>query len=249
MSFTIEVDDQLIENTLAEPEWPWIIALAYTVRNVAPNAVATMIWALNHYAKGKSADIATGIALSHLYKIVAGETRDFDWSVIDEIERPIIQAIRTGKITSFGRNEPDSPILELDRTIWTGGEIVMNMTSELKSAGERSLSVFDSTFAGQSPIWAYDIHVSAKDVRTLLDAPLVVETDRPAAFLPKYAKAADVRNEPYAHEAAALMRSGMIKAEAIRQVRPDEAMREPDSIDRGIRKALDLMYDNHGNPL
>lgn len=183
MEDTIEVDDQLIENTLAEPEWPWIIALAYTVRNVAPEAVATMIWALKHYAQGECAEIATGIALTHLYGLVAGETSKFDWSVIDEIERPIIQAIRRGEIASFGRNEPDSPIRELDQTLWAGGEILMNKKSELKLAGERTLSDFDGTFARQNPTWAYDIHVNANGIRALVQSafPSPEVTSKPMA--------------------------------------------------------------------
>ena len=166
MEDTIEVDDQLIENTLAEPEWPWIIALAYTVRNVAPDAVATMIWALNHHADGKCAKIATGIASIHLYGLVAGETSEFDWSVIEEIERPIIQAIRRGEIASFGRNEPGSKIHQIDRTLWAGGEIVMYKTSDLKPVGDRKSK--DPAFARQNPTWAYDIHVSASGVKKLV---------------------------------------------------------------------------------
>ena len=249
MAYTIEVDDELIENTLADPEWPWIIALAYSVKNAAPDAVATMIWALNHYASGKCSEVTTDIALTHLYGLVAGETPEFDWSIIDNIERPIIRAIRAGVVTSFGRSELGLPLAPLTSTFWAGGEIVASRTSDLKMGGGRRSSDFDSTFAGQQQTWAYDIHVSACDLRALLEMKVSNQSDSLKAILPTHAKSAHRRDEIYAHAAAKLMRDGIERAEAIRQVRPVDNTRENASIERAVRNALDLMYDKSGKPL
>ena len=167
MEDLVEVDDQLIANKLAEPEWPWIIALAYSAEARAPNAIATVIWSLNHYDEGKTRETATGWALTHLYRLLAGETPKFEWSVIEEIERPIIQAMRAGDIQSFGREEPLSLLQPLEKTVWAGGEIVMTGKSDLKPAGERKSD--NLALARQNPNWYYDIHVSASDVRKLVD--------------------------------------------------------------------------------
>ena len=167
MEDIIEVDDHLIANKLAEPEWPWIIALAYSAEARAPNAIATVIWWRNYYDEGATRKVATDLTLTHLYRLVAGETPEFDWSVIEEIERPLIQAIRTGDIQSFGSEEPLSKPQPIEKTLWARGEIAMAEWSDLKSIGERKAD--NPTPARQNPTWYYDIHVSASDVRKLVD--------------------------------------------------------------------------------
>ena len=169
MEDIIEVDDQLIADKLAEPEWPWIIALAYLAESRAQNAVATVIWWLDYYEDAGLIDIATGMALKHLNKALVGDASESDWSVIKEIERPIIQAIRSGEIVSFGSKKPKPNIVlkPLKRLLWAGGEIIMNETSDLKPAGERGSDC--PTFARQNSTRAYDVHVSASDIRELFD--------------------------------------------------------------------------------
>ena len=169
MEDIIEVDDQLIANKLAEPEWPWIIALAYSAEARTPNAIATVIRWRNYYDEGATRKVATDLTLTHLYRLVAGETPEFDWSVIEEIERPLIQAIRAGDIQSFGSEEPRSKPQLIDKTVWARGEIAMAEWSDLKPIGERKAD--NPTPACQNPTWYYDIHVSASDVRELVDVP------------------------------------------------------------------------------
>ena len=169
MEDIIKVDDQLIADKLAEPEWPWIIALAYLGEDRAQNAVATVIWWLDYYKDAGLIDVATGMALKHLNKALVGDASESDWSVIKEIERPIIQAIRAGEIVSFGskKPKPDIVLKPLKRLLWAGGEIIMNETSDLKPAGERGSDC--PTFARQNSTRAYDVHVSASDIRKLVD--------------------------------------------------------------------------------
>ena len=184
MEDIIEVDDQLIANKLAKPHWPWIIALAYSVNNAVPNAVATVVWAVDHYDKGATRKVATDLALTHLYRLVAGETPEFDWSVIEEIERPLIQAIESGHLASFGREDPDSRPQQLKTTDWVGGEIAMAEWSDLKPMGERKSD--EPTPARQNPTWYYDIHVDANAVRNLMALLHTQETPRPALNYAKY---------------------------------------------------------------
>ena len=180
MEDLINVDDQLISDKLAEPEWPWIIALAYLAEARAHNAVAIVIWWLDYYKNAGLTDVATGMALKHLNKALVGHASESDWSVIKEIERPIIQAIRSGEIVSFGSKKPRPNIVlkPLKRLLWAGGEIIMNETSDLKPEGERESD--SSTFARQNSIRSYDVHVSASDIRKLLDVPPRPKTHRHA---------------------------------------------------------------------
>ena len=180
MEDIIKVDDQLIADKLAEPEWPWIIALAYIAEARAQNAVAIVIWWLDYYKDAGLIDIATGMALKHLNKALVGDASESDWSVIKEIERPIIQAIRAGEIVSFGskKPKPDVELKRLKRLLWAGGEIIMNETSDLKPAGERESD--SPTFARHNSIRAYDVHVSASDIRKLVDVLPPPQTHRHA---------------------------------------------------------------------
>ena len=171
MEDKIEVDDQLIADKLAEPEWPWIIALAFLAKDRAPEAIAKVIWALERYDGGRIGKIATGMALKELNHALVGDASESDWSVIKEIERPIIQAIRAGAIESFGskKPKPDIVLKPLKRLLWAGGEIIMNETSDLKPEGERESD--SPKFARQNSTRAYDVHVSASDIRELLAVP------------------------------------------------------------------------------
>ena len=184
MENIIEVDDQLIANKLAEPEWPWIIALAYSAEARTPNAIATVIWWRDYYDQRPTRKIATGLTLTHLYRLIAGETPEFDWSVIEDIERPLIQAIREGDIQSFGSEEPLSKPQPIDKTVWARGEIAMAEWSDLKPIGERKSD--EPTPAHQNPTWYYDIHVDANAVRNLMGPLHRQETTRPAFNYTKY---------------------------------------------------------------
>ena len=84
MEDTIEVDDQLIAGILAKPHWPWIIALAYSAKERAPEAIAKVIWALGRYDEGRLGEIATGLALKELNKLIVGDASESDWSGIEQ---------------------------------------------------------------------------------------------------------------------------------------------------------------------
>lgn len=167
MEDIIQVDDQLIANTLAKPRWPWIIALAYSAEDRAPGAIAKVISALERYDEGRISKIATGMALKELNKLICGDASKSDWSGTEEFERLIVQAIESDDLASFGRKKRKSPLQPLDPLLWAGGEIMMYKTSDLKPEGERKSD--NPTFARQNPTWYYDIHVSAIDVKKLLD--------------------------------------------------------------------------------
>ena len=67
--------------------------------------------------------------------------------------------------------------------------------------------------------------------------------------LPASAKPADRRYEPFAHEAAALVRGGAPLSVAIRQVaRPMPPLAES-SVEHGIRRAFGLMYGRDGRAI
>ena len=166
MEDEIEVDDQLITDRLAEPKWPWIIALAYSVEKAVPNAVATIVWALNSYDEGRIRETTTGLAAVLLSELIGGDTYE---SVIEKIERPIIRAIRAGAIKSFGRESPNSVLSTIDKVEWAGGKIVMTKKSDLNPGDEKKSD--NLTVSSQNPNWYYDIHVSANDVKKLVDLP------------------------------------------------------------------------------
>lgn len=67
--------------------------------------------------------------------------------------------------------------------------------------------------------------------------------------LPPSAKAADRRDENYAHEAARLVRAGSKLSDALRQVAPTDLMRKDESIQAAIRRTFDLMYDRKGHAI
>ena len=67
--------------------------------------------------------------------------------------------------------------------------------------------------------------------------------------LPSNATAANRRDEPYAHAAAKLVRSGKGLAEAIRCVAPEDPTREKTSVESAIRRTFALMYARDGSPL
>jgi hypothetical protein len=80
-------------------------------------------------------------------------------------------------------------------------------------------------------------------------APVSAFTDSGLGTLPANASAADRRDEPFAHEAAKLVRQGIGLAEALRRVAPSDPSRVPSSVERVIRATFDKMYDKRGEVL
>jgi len=81
------------------------------------------------------------------------------------------------------------------------------------------------------------------------DRATSINEEQVRAVLPPSASSADRKNEEFAHAAAALVRKGGKLSEAIRAVAPtDDQSRAQQSIERGIRKSYDIMYDKSGNP-
>ena len=79
--------------------------------------------------------------------------------------------------------------------------------------------------------------------------PIETSSAKVRGKLPASATAADRKNEAFAHAAADLVRTGKKLSEAIRAVAPtNDSSRAQDSVERGIRKCFDIMYDKSGNP-
>lgn len=93
----------------------------------------------------------------------------------------------------------------------------------------------------------YEAMLLAADIRRLIGTEEIAAA-APAirGRLPANAKAADIRDEEYAHRAAELVRTGTKLADALRQVAPVDASREEISVQQGIRRTYGLMYDREG---
>lgn len=78
--------------------------------------------------------------------------------------------------------------------------------------------------------------------------PLLQDVE-PKGTLPPFAKPADRRDEAFAHQAAALVRSGTKLADALRRVAPEDLSRSEASIQQGIRRTYTLMYDRDGRAI
>lgn len=95
------------------------------------------------------------------------------------------------------------------------------------------------------------VSVPSADIRVLAQggsckAP---SGDGSRGILPATAKAADRRYEPFAHEAADLVRKGAKLSDAIRQVAPPMPPLAESSVEHGIRRTFGKIYDADGRAI
>ena len=159
-----EIDESRVDDYLMDADWPWPLALAYVLEKDHPGAIRRVLWAFETYI-GRD-NCCHAVAYSLLQTAKAGDLETLDWNVIRDIERPLLDAVKKGRVGTSGRETQNGRLVSLDQSLWSGSEIVPNETSELRKSGGRERAVLQSAPDQTNyPIFVYDVHVSASELR------------------------------------------------------------------------------------
>ena len=220
--------DQLVFDAANDGIWNWPDAVAWVATTDAEQVAISRGW--GEFWQSLP-DGPTSVALAARVSSYVARFPD--------CERRLVAAFKSGSLTAKAKQSRWARFHDIPLEDWHGSSVTYQDTANLTP---------DNAI---NPTW-YDISINRALLQALFQsaqAARATEQSDNIATLPPGSKPADRKNEPFAHEAAKLVRAGLGLAAALRQVRPHDPSRIDPSIDAGVRATFSKMYNRDGFPL
>ena len=158
--------DQAVNRQIEQAYWPWWFAVAY----VQPQSVRqeAMRAGCRHDTGGSLSACGSLGAVVEIAADLRRYDRDEFSQASDSAEAHLLQAIRSGRIKTFGRENAGRTLVEIPPSAWVGAEINCYDTCDLLAVGYReSAKDWAALLHHDRKPWFVDVHLSGADVKAV----------------------------------------------------------------------------------